>query len=231
MGQNISQKYLEALKAINGWVTVLEWATKVGEIYPEILEKADKEALAQKNDTTGIREITARISSNISRGAYSGKIEIDDTDRPRKVRFLSEADAKSYEEQEIEEDLAPLSRAQKIKADEESLSTKEKYRLAEFENIISQLRSIFNLDFELEHAKALLNSDDAGKHHPDNIQVLLKSHNRLKSSKNWERFSIDEQIDYIRSVVKVQKIVSRRMGVDIEDDVIDQIIERLKAIF
>jgi hypothetical protein len=34
------------------------------------------------NYTTGLREIAARVSSNISRGAYAGRIEIDDTERP-----------------------------------------------------------------------------------------------------------------------------------------------------
>jgi hypothetical protein len=231
MAQNISQKYLEAIKALNSWVTVSEWAVKVGELYPEILEKAEKEALAQKNETTGLREITARISSNISRGAYLGKIDIDESEHPRKVRYITESEARTHEEQELEEDLAPISRSQKIRADEATLSTKDKYRLTELESIISQLRTIFNLDFELEHAKALLNPENAGQHHPDNIQILLKSHNRLKSNKNWDRFSIEEQIDYIKSVVKVQKIVSKRMGVDIEDEVIDQIIKRIEAVF
>jgi hypothetical protein len=231
MTSNISQKYLESIKMLNSWATVSEWAVKVAELYPAILEKADKEALAQKNDTTGLREITARISSNISKGTYIGKIEIDESERPRRVRYITESEARSHEEQELEEDLAPITRAQKIRTDEATLSTKDKYRLTEFETITSQLRTIFNLDFELEHAKALLNPEDAGHHHPDNIQILLKSHNRLKSNKNWNRFSIGEQIDYIISVVKVQKIVSKRMGVDIEDEVIEQIILRIKSVF
>ena len=123
MGQSIAMKYLEALNALNDWATVSEWAHKVGEIYPDILKKANKEALAQKNETTGLREITARISSNISRGAYLGKIEMDESERPRKVKILSEEEAKTHEVNEIEEDLAPITRAQKIKASEENLTT------------------------------------------------------------------------------------------------------------
>jgi hypothetical protein len=229
--QNISEKYLDALKSSDGWSTVSDWAIKVGELFPDILEKADREAKAHENPSTGLREIAARISSNISRGAYQGLIEIDESERPRKVRFLSETDAKNYEEKELEEDLAPISRSQKIRSDFENLSIKEKYRLDEFEAIIGQLRHFFNLDFELEHAKALLNPKEPGLHHPNNIQILLKSHNRMKSNDNWERFTINEQIDYINSAISLQKMVSKRMGVEIDDSVIDSIISRLKVIF
>ncbi len=36
----IHEKYLEALKTFDGFVTVSEWAVKFGEMYPELLEKA-----------------------------------------------------------------------------------------------------------------------------------------------------------------------------------------------
>lgn len=231
MTTSISQIYLDVLKTIEEWSTVSEWAIKVGEFHPDLLEKADKEAKSYKNESTGLREIAARISSNISRGAYQGSIEIDESERPRKVRFLSEIDAKHYEEKELEDDLAPITRNQKIKNEYEILSVKDKYRLDEFEAIISQLRHFFNLDFELEHAKALLNSRDPGLHHPENIQLLLKSHNRMKSSDNWERFSLNEQMDYIKSAIVLQKMVSKRMGIEIDDSVIESILNRLKAVY
>ncbi|NBV99995.1 MAG: HNH endonuclease, partial [Proteobacteria bacterium] len=72
MAKSMTEIYLDALKAINGWATVSEWAIKVGELYPEILEKAEKEAKAYENPSTGLREIAARISSAISRSAYQG---------------------------------------------------------------------------------------------------------------------------------------------------------------
>ena len=227
----MTEIYLDALKVINGWATVSEWAEKVGELFPEVLEKAEKEAKAYANPSTGLREIAARISSSISRGAYQGVIELDESERPRKVRSITEAEAKTHEEKELAEDLAPITRNQKIKSAIEKLSVKDKYRLDEFEAIIGQLRQLFNLDFELEHAKALLNDKEPGFHHPDNIQVLLKSHNRMKSSDNWERFSLNEQMEYIKSAVILQKMVSRRMGIEIDDSVVDSILQRLKAIY
>lgn len=228
---SISEKYLDALKAIDGWTTVSDWAIKVGEMFPDILEKANEEARNHKRPSTGIREIAARISSAVSTGRFTGKIEVDESERPKQVRILSPEDASDYLEKELEADLEPLTRAQKIKTDEANLNTKDKYRLAEFEAIIAQLKSFFNLDFEFEHAKAILNSSDPGHHHPDNIQILLKSHNRLKGNANWERFTLKEQIEYIEAVVRVQKLVSSKMKIDLQEDVIGSIIERLKLVY
>jgi hypothetical protein len=33
----VSEKYIEALHLINDWATVSEWALKVAEVFPEIL--------------------------------------------------------------------------------------------------------------------------------------------------------------------------------------------------
>jgi len=227
----ISERYLDALRKINGWTTVSDWAIKVGDLYPELLEKANLEAKGHKRPTTGIREIAARISSWVSTDGFAGKIEVDESERPKRVRILSDEEAYHYQEKSLESDLEPLSRAQKIKSDEATLNTKEKYRLAEFEAIINQLKSFFNLDFEFEHAKAILNPKDPGRHHPDNVQILLKSHNRLKGSANWERFTLKEQVEYIEAVVRVQKLVSSKMQIDLHDDVVGSIVERLKLVY
>lgn len=228
---NIKDKYLETLKTIDGWVIVSEWAIKFGQMFPELLEKANREAANQKNQTTGIREIAARISSNISSGAFAEDIEVDESERPRKVRYLSPEGLTNRIQQEIEDDVAPLSRSQKIRKDLESLTTKELYRLEEMENISSSLNSFFRLDFEVDHAAAVLNPHNPGKHHPDNLQVLQKRHNAMKNSSNWPRFTLDEQIDYIKTTVKVQSIIAKKMNIDLEHIVIDSIIERLKLVF
>lgn len=228
---NITEKYLEALKSMDGWVMVSEWATKFGELYPDLLEKANKEAKNQANDTTGIREIAARISSTMSRGAYIDNVEVDTSERPKKVRYVSSEVHQQNVDNEIEEDVAPLKRTDIIKHADESMGSLEKYRASEFETIASQLRSFFGLDFAVDHAKALLNKDDPGAHHPDNFQLILKAHNSKKHAQNWERFSIEEQIDYIESVVKTQEIVASRFGIEIESDVLGSLIDRLKKVY
>ena len=40
---NINEKYLEALKAIDDWVTISTWADRVAQDYPALLEQADED--------------------------------------------------------------------------------------------------------------------------------------------------------------------------------------------
>jgi len=227
----INEKYLEALKQINDWTTVSQWAIKVGEIYPDLLEKANKEAANYKKPSTGLREIAARISSWISTGDFAGVVEVDESERPRKVRYLSSERRAEIVERDVDEDTEPFTRAQRIKQDLQSLSTQENYRLDELLAVIDTLNSYFRCDFEVDHSQALLNPDNPGRHHPDNLQILLKNHNRTKNSSNWERFSFDEQVEYIKAVIRFQSIVAKKMGVDIDERVIDSIIERLRLVF
>jgi hypothetical protein len=228
---SITGKYLEALKTFDDWVIVSEWATRFGGLYPDLLEKANQEAANQANETTGLREIAARISSAISRGAYENSIEIDTSERPRKVKFVPEDQRGEHETQEIEEDVAPLRREERIKKDLQTMSVNEKYRTTEFETIAKQLRGYFGLDFEVDHAQALLNQEKPGRHHPDNLQLIIKAHNVRKSNDSWERFTLDEQIEYIESVVRLQEMVASRFESDLDKDVIDSLLMRLKKVY
>lgn len=224
-------KYLEALKSFDDWVTVGEWSQRFGELYPDLLEKANREAEKQANDTTGLREIAARIGSIISQGGYKDKIEVDTSERPRKVKLVSEEERREHESNEIEEDVAPLRRNEIIRLANESMSIQDQYRSAEFEAIAKQLKIYFGLDFEVDHAKALLNNEEPGPHHPDNFQLILKAHNSKKNNQNWERFSLDEQIEYIESVIKTQQIVASRFGIEMVNEVLGSLIDRLKKVY
>lgn len=231
MGKTITDKYLEALKTINDWALVSEWAVRVGEYYPDILRKADRQAEKQSQETTGLREIAARISSNIARGAYTDQIEIDSSERPRRIRFVTK---EQYEESltaETEEDIAPLKRDEIIKRDLQGLNQKQRYRLEEFQSIARHLKVFNGLEFELDHAQALLNPDSPGAHHPDNLQFLLKAHNGKKHNKSWERFSLDEQIEYIEIVVKLQNIIAHKLGVEEDTGVLEAVLKRLRAVY
>ena len=228
---SIRDKYLESLKMIGGWVIVSEWAIKFGEMYPELMAKAHQEALKQRRPSTGLREIAARMSSAISTGAFEGKVEVDESERPRKVRYLSDDEVKEYLDKEVEQDTEPLSRAEKIQEDEKFLSQKDRYRVIEFYSIADDLKKMFRLDFEVDHASALLNEENAGKHHPENLQLLTKAHNCRKNNGSWKRFSFDEQVEYIKAAADLQKIVETKMGVQIDYSLIESIISRLKLIF
>jgi len=225
-----SQKYLEALKSFEDWVVVSEWAIKVGEIYPDLLEAANVQAANQANETTGLRELAARISSNLSSGGFSD-VEIDDSERPRKVRYISETDKQTRIDDELEADIEPLTRAERIRSDFANLTEVERYRIEEIETISRQLNKFFSIDFEVDHATALLNPTASGKHHPDNLQLLIKAHNAKKNKKNWKRFTIDEQIEYIKHVLALQTLIASRLGVSLENDVLESLFERLVKVY
>lgn len=227
----IHEKYLEALKTFDNFVTVSEWAIKVGEVYPDLLEKANQEARNQANDTTGLREIAARIGSRLSTGGFDGFVKVDDTERPRKVKYISKEELEENTTQDVEEDLEPLNRKEIEKNAEDKLALKELYRLDEFRNIQKAFKFFFNLDFELDHAKALLNKEEPGEHHPDNFQFILKYHNTKKSNNNWDRFTIEEQIDYISKVIALHEIIEDKLNLKIDKNILDNLLNRLKAVY
>ena len=225
-----AQKYLEALKTFDDWVIVSEWAEKVGELYPELLKEADEQAANQANDTTGLRELAARISSRLSTGGFKD-VEIDDSERPRKVRYISPAQKEERIEEELEADIEPLTRAERIRQDSQTLTEIERYRIEEFETIAKQLNRYFGLDFEVDHAHALLHPVRPGMHHPDNLQLLVKAHNGKKNKKNWQRFTLEEQKEYIQKVIALQTMIASRLEIALVDDVMDSLLERLKKVY
>jgi len=226
----INEIYLEALKTFNDYVTVSEWAQKVGELYPDLLEKAEKDAKAQKNDTTGLREIAARISSRLSTCGFPHVI-IDDSERPRKVKYVSLEEQESYSVQELNEDVEPLKRQEIINQAKDTLKIYELYRLDEFKSIQKSFKDFFSLDFELDHANALLDNHNKGEHHPDNIQLLLKYHNGKKNNKSWTRFSFAEQETYITDAIKLQSNVADNFHLELNNDILKQLLVRLKLIY
>ena len=176
----ITEKYLEALKTFTDYVTVSEWAQRFSEMFPDELQKANEQAANQKHDTTGLREIAARISSRLSTGGYSKEVLIDDSERPRKVKYITKDELIEQEQIEIDEDIEPLRRQDIINNATNQLEIFALYRITEFENIQKAFKQFFGLDFEIDHAEALLNSEKQGEHHPSNLQLLLKYHNGEK---------------------------------------------------
>ena len=70
-----------------------------------------------------------------------------------------------------------------------------------------------------------------GKHHPDNLQFLLKLHNAKKNNANWPRFSLEEQLNYIDSAIKLQKVVIDRLGFENQTEVSDSLIDRISKVY
>ena len=227
----IHEKYLEALKTFDDYVTVSEWAIKVGDVYPDLLVKANKEATNQKQETTGLREIAARISSQVPKYELDGVIQVDKNERPKKVKYITREEYEENISHDREEDLEPLTRREKEKEGEDSFLVQEHYRYDEFKNIQKSFKNFFSIDFDIDHAKALLNKEDPGSHHPDNFQLLLKHHNAKKSNNNWERFSFEEQCKYIKKVVELQTLISTHLEIDINNSILESLLARLKAVY
>ncbi len=227
----IHEKYLEALKTFTDYVTISEWAIKFSEIYPEELQKANEQAINQKNDTTGLREIAARISSNISSGKWLKELSIDESERPRKVKYITRDELIIQEQIEIEEDIEPIRRQDIINNATSKLEIYELYRITEFENIQKSFKQFFNLDFEIDHAEALLNNQKQGEHHPNNLQLLLKYHNGKKNKNSWNRFTFEEQEEYIKKTVALHNLVADKFDVEIDNKILDSLLNRLKAIY
>ena len=221
----ITEKYIEALKEIGDWATAGEWALKVAEMYPDIMENANEQAKNQKNDTTGMRELTARLHSNVSRGAYEGKIEIDMDERPRKFRYALPEDIEKRIDEELDEEMACLTRTERIKKDYESLSTYDKYRIQELEAIAKAFNSYFKTDIEVDHAQSLM-GDNPGRHHPDNLQLISKTHNRIKSKKSWERMNLEKQLEYLEKMMAYHEMVF-----DVDDEILASLVERVRKVY
>jgi hypothetical protein len=227
----ITEKYLEALKTFTDYVTVSEWAQRFSEMFPDELEKANEQAANQKQDTTGLREIAARISSRLSTGGYSKEVLIDDSERPRKVKYITKDELIEQEQIEIDEDIEPLRRQDIINNATNQLEIFALYRITEFENIQKAFKQFFGLDFEVDHAEALLNSEKQGEHHPSNLQLLLKYHNGKKNKNSWNRFTFEEQENYIKKSVALHSLVADKFDMEIDNKILESLLNRLKKIY
>ena len=227
----IVEKYLEAIKTFTDYVTISEWAIKFSEMYPDELEKANLQAQNQIRDTTGLREIAARISSRIATGGFTQQILIDDSERPKKIKYVSKEEQTIYEQKEIEEDIEPIRRQDIINNATNQLEIFELYRITEFENIQKSFKQFFGLDFEIDHAEALLNSEKQGEHHPSNLQLLLKYHNGKKNKNSWNRFLFEEQEDYIKKTIALHSLVADKFDVEIDNKILESLLNRLKEIY
>ena len=227
----ITEKYLEALKTFTDYITVSEWAQRFSEMFPDELQKANEQAANQKQDTTGLREIAARISSKLSTGGYSKEVLIDDSERPRKVKYITKDELIEQEQIEIDEDIEPLRRQDIINNATNQLEIFALYRITEFENIQKAFKQFFGLDFEIDHAEALLNSEKQGEHHPSNLQLLLKYHNGKKNKNSWSRFTFEEQEDYIKKSVALHSLVADKIDVEIDNMILISLLNRLKEIY
>lgn len=216
--------YLESLKRLDDWVTIGEWSNQVATDYPEILQEAEEQAKGHKRETTGIREIRARLGSRVSTGGYKDHVKVDQSERPKRVKYIHKEEAENEEIEEIKRDQIEFE-------DASSWTEDAKYRVEELKKIKKALGDYMGVSLVIDHAEALMNKDKRGKHHPDNMQILIHGHNVKKSNSNWKRFSFDEQITYLKKINESYLLISNVNGMSIENETIDRLFERLKTVY
>ena len=240
MAMSKKDKYVNVLKEINDWVEISEWAVTVGEKYPDLLEAANKDADKQnqtakdrnkKRNTTGVKEIAARIGSNLLTPGYIKEIEIDSTVKPRKVKYMSLDAIKEKQDQTLVDDIAPLTRRDIERTATDNFTKYEQYRTNEFWAISKQFKDFLNIDFEVDHASALLNDSSPGEHHPDNLQLLTKIHNARKNSNNYAKFDIEKQVAYIQNRYEGQVFIEEQQSNVLDVKILDALIARLRRVF
>ena len=84
---NKREKYVEALKSLNGWVEISVWGEQVSKMFPELLKDAEEQAQNQKSNLDGQGQINARLGSRVSEDKFP-EVEVDDTVKPKKVRYI-----------------------------------------------------------------------------------------------------------------------------------------------
>lgn len=76
-----------------------------------------------------------------------------------------------------------------------------------------------------------MNSEKQGEHHPNNLQLLLKYHNGKKNKNSWNRFTFEEQEDYIKKSVSLHSLVADKFDVKIDNKILESLLNRLKEIY
>ncbi len=123
VSKKVTKLYLTNEKMTDGLKqAILEVASN----YPQ---KYFEPWLTQKTDITGIREIAARMSSSLSSGSFSKNIQIDDSERPKKVKYVTENEFQEHTQNEIDEDIEPLKRQDIINSAKDNMKILELYRI------------------------------------------------------------------------------------------------------
>jgi len=219
------ERFIEVLKTFDTPVTVSEWATRVVEQYPAILNQIN----SKTNELMTLKALATTMSLKVSRGEFSN-LKVLDSEPYRRVMYLTENKKKNLTKMEVTKDIEAIVLETKIKEDIKRSSDQDKYRLEELNSICSQLNKYFTLDFNLHHAESLSNSKKSGRHHVTNLQLLTREHSILKKD-GTKKFSIEEQKAYIKRVISVHMMIDRSIDINLTDDVLEMLLDRLEKIY
>ena len=219
------ERFIEVLRTFETPVTVSQWANRVVEQYPTILNQIN----SKTNEPMTLKALATTMSLKVSRGEFS-ELKVLDSEPYRRIMYLSENKKNDLTKMEVTKDVEAIVLESKMNADIKKSTEQDKYRLEEVNSICTQLNKYFALNFTLHHAQSLSNSKSSGRHHVDNIQLLTTEHILLiKDGK--KKFSIEEQKAYIKRVISVHMMIVKSIDINLTDDVLEMLLDRLEKIY
>ncbi len=198
--------------------TTKEVTAKIYEIFPEWAEEKQEKS-KRKN------QINAEINSAFVAIGITG-FRCDKSVKPARIYYNSiddECEDSIADSPEAEE--AAYDRSIVISNAVETMPIEDNNRM----DLFGYVRDMLNktgLKVDLDHSTSLLEGRESS-HHPDNMQILTASANRTKNSKSCDRFSFEEQSDYLLYKAKI----GNRLGGSINVDMVERLLVILKTIW
>ncbi|CAA6809911.1 MAG: Unknown protein [uncultured Sulfurovum sp.] len=219
------ERFIEVLRRFETPVTVSEWAKRVVHEYPHILNQINSET----NEPMTLKALATIISLKVSRGEFS-ELKVLDSEPYRHVMYMSENKKNDVIKLEVSKDIEGIMLESKMHEDIKKSTEQDKYRLEELKSICSQLNKYFSLNFMLHHTQSLSNFKNRGRHHVDNIEVLTIEHSLLKKE-GRKKFSVEEQKAYIKRVISVHMMIDKSIDINLTDEVLEMLLDRLEKIY
>jgi len=210
-----NEKFLNVLRTVETPVTILEWTNKVVEQYPVILNQIN----SQTNEFITYNTLADMIKSKVSRGEFP-EVKVLNSGSYSNIKYV-------IENKKLRKKIFKDTENRRI---DENFSEQNKYRFDEFTSICNQLNKYFKLNFNLYSIESLSNNKNNGRDYIDNIQLLTKEHTLVKRN-GTKRFSIEEQKAYIKRVIAVHMMVDRTIDINLTDDVLEMLLDRLEKIY
>ena len=220
-----TDKFIEVLQTFNHSVTIAEWAKRIVELYPAVLMQQN----SKNSESMTLRELTARLSLKVSKEEFS-EVAVENSLPYRKVRYMTSGMKKESIKKIANQDIEPIIMEERMQEDIQKLNESERYRIEEFIGITDQLNRYFNLNFKLHHALSLTNSKNMGKHHAENLQLLTEEHLLLRKD-GEQKFTIEEQKAYIKRIIVIHTMVSKDLDINLTDEVLDMLLDRLAKVY
>jgi len=219
------EQYLDVLKTFDNAVTILDWAKRVVEVHPVVLKQIN----SKTNEMMTLKELVSELSLKVSQGVFSNVL-VENCQPYRRVEYISKIAKNSLISKIRVKDIELILLESKIEQDIKKSTESDRYRLEEFSNIIKQLNRYFKLDFQLHYTYSLLRENKLAKHYVSNLEILTEQHDKLKKD-GQKRFSIEEQKAYIKRIISIHLMVRKDIEIDLTDEVLDMLLERLTKVY